>query len=100
MIAFPTWFAGTVTIVALVGLGIFLYPWLLRRVGGASAVGAITVVLTFVFYLFDRSMNTPILTSLLLATLWAAAPAGVGLFLHRAYLRSHPSPACQDTAHV
>ena len=29
MIDFPNWLAGTVTIVALIGLGIFIYPWLL-----------------------------------------------------------------------
>jgi|LNFM01.1.fsa_nt_gb hypothetical protein len=98
MIDFPNWFAGTVTIVALVGLGIFLYPWLMRQKGGHSAVGAITVVLTFVFYLFDRSMDTPIVTSWLMATLWAAAPAGVALFLHRMYRRSHPAGADDGAA--
>ncbi len=98
MIDFPNWFAGTVTIVALIGLGIFLYPWLMRHKGGHSAVGAITVVLTFVFYLFDRSMDTPIVTSLLMATLWAAAPAAVALFLHRIYQRSHPEDADDGAA--
>lgn len=93
MLDFPNWFAGTVTIAALIGLGTFLYPWLLRRAGGHSAMGAITVMLGFVFYLFDRSMNTPIAASAILATLWASMPAVVGLLLHRLYLRG---AAAQD----
>jgi hypothetical protein len=98
MIEFPTWFSGSVTLVALIGLGIFLYPWLLRRPGGRAAVGAMTVVLIIVFYLFDRSLDTPIFTSWLFAALWAAAPAAVALFLHRMYRRNHPANAESEAA--
>lgn len=98
MLDFPTWFSGTVTIVALVGLGIFLYPWLMRRRGGAAAIGALTVLLTYVFYLFDRSSDTPIIASWLLATLWALAPAGVATFLHVMYRRRQAAEANAGTA--
>jgi hypothetical protein len=83
MIDFPNGFAGTVTIAALIGLGIFLYPWLLKRSGGVPAIGAITVLLTFVFYVFDRANSVPIVTSALLAALWALAPVAAGVIVWR-----------------
>ncbi len=82
LLDFPNWFAGTVTIIALVGLGIFVYPWLLQR-RGAAVIGAVTVLLTFVFYAFDRSSNVPIATSAILAALWAFAPVLVGIIVWR-----------------
>jgi hypothetical protein len=90
MIDFPNWLAGTVTIVALIGLGIFIYPWLLRLRGGVPAIGAITVILTFVFYVFDRSNDVPIAASALLAALWALAPVAAGVVVWRL---SRPSAA-------
>jgi L-alanine-DL-glutamate epimerase-like enolase superfamily enzyme len=82
LLDFPNWFAGTFTLVALVGLGIFVYPWLLQR-RGATVIGAITVVLTFVFYTFDRSSGVSIATSAILAALWALAPVAVGVIVWR-----------------
>lgn len=79
----PTALAGSLTIAALIGLGIFIYPWLLGRKDGASAIGAITVLLTFLFYAFDRSNHVAITTSALLALLWALAPVGAGLAVYR-----------------
>lgn len=83
MIDFPTWISGTVTIVALIGLGIFIYPWLLKQKGGAGAVGAITVVLVFLFYAFDSSREVPIAVSAALAALWALAPLAAGTLVYR-----------------
>ena len=80
---FPTALAGGVTIAALVGLGIFIYPWLLGRKHGAGAIGAITVLLTFLFYTFDRSNDVPISTSAALALLWALAPVLAGVIVYR-----------------
>lgn len=93
MIDFPNWLAGTVTIVALIGLGIFIYPWLLRLRGGVPAIGAITVVLTFVFYVFDRSNQVPIAASALLAGLWALAPVAAGVVVWRLSRPSVPQDA-------
>lgn len=90
MIDFPNWLAGSVTIAALIGLGIFIYPWLLRLRGGVPAIGAVTVLLTFLFYVFDRSNSVPIATSALLAALWALAPVGAGVIVWRL---SRPSTA-------
>ena len=83
LLDFPNWFAGTVTIVALIGLGIFIYPWLLARRGGAGAIGAVTVLLSFLFYVFDRRNDVPIPVSALLALLWAVAPVAVGFIVRR-----------------
>jgi hypothetical protein len=85
---FPNWFAGTVTIVALIGLGIFIYPWLLARRGGAGAIGAVTVLLSFLFYVFDRRNDVPIPVSALLALLWAVAPVVAGIIVHRLQRKS------------
>lgn len=83
LLDFPNWFAGTATIVALIGLGIFIYPWLLARKGGAGAIGAVTVLLSFLFYVFDRRNDVPIPVSALLALLWAVAPVVTGIIVHR-----------------
>jgi hypothetical protein len=88
LLDFPNWFAGTVTIVALIGLGIFIYPWLLARKGGAGAIGAVTVLLTFLFYVFDRRNDVPIPVSALLALLWAVAPVVAGIIVHRLQRKS------------
>jgi multisubunit Na+/H+ antiporter MnhG subunit len=83
MIDFPTSVAGTVTIVALIGLGIFVYPWLLKRKDGVGVIGALTVLLAFLFYAFDSSRSEPIATSAGLALLWALAPVLAGVIVHR-----------------
>jgi hypothetical protein len=88
LLDFPNWFAGTVTIVALIGLGIFIYPWLLARKGGAGAIGAVTVLLSFLFYVFDRRNDVPIPVSALLALLWAVAPVVAGIIVHRLQRKS------------
>lgn len=83
MIDFPTPIAGTVTIVALIGLGIFIYPFLLKQRGGVGLVGAITVMLTFLFYAFDSARDEPIALSAGLAVLWALAPVAAGVIVYR-----------------
>jgi len=83
MIDFPTELAGAVTIVALVGLGIFVYPYLLKRGGGVAMIGATTLVLTFLFYAFDSTRAEPIAPSAALALVWALAPVAVALLVHR-----------------
>ena len=79
----PIGLAGSVTIVALVGLGIFAYPALLKRRGGAAAVGVGTALLAVLFYLFDRGSGTAPALSALLALLWALAPALAGVIVYR-----------------
>lgn len=79
----PNWLAGSITIATLVGLGIFVYPWLLRQKGGSAAIGAITVLLAFLFYSFDRSGAVPIAVSASLAALWALGPVAAGVIVWR-----------------
>jgi hypothetical protein len=75
--------AGTLTIVALIVFGVFVYPWLLARRGGGFAVAAITALLALLFYLFDRPGAAAPSTSLALALVWAALPAVAGLIVDR-----------------
>ena len=78
----PNALAGAATVAALVGGGIFLYPWLLGRRGGAIAVAAVTAALAALFFSFDRGGGNPT-ASAALALLWAAAPAAVGVLVFR-----------------
>ncbi|HTT11832.1 MAG TPA: hypothetical protein VMG60_13140 [Burkholderiaceae bacterium] len=75
----PASIAGSVTIVLLVVLGIFVYPWLLRRRGGALAMAASTVALAVLFYLFDQPSGVQAGTSRVLAAVWALLPVLAGL---------------------
>jgi hypothetical protein len=83
MIDVPNALAGTITIVALIGLGIFVYPWLLARRGGAAAVAVATLALALLFFQFDRGENASTATSAGLAALWALAPAIVAVIVRR-----------------
>lgn len=68
---------GTATLVALVGLGVFFYPWLLDRRFGAVGVAAITLLLVPLFWSFDRRGDAA--PSLVLAFVWALLPAITGV---------------------
>ncbi len=83
MIEFPNAFAGTVTIVALVGLGIFVYPWLLARRGGAAVIAVATLALALLFHRFDRGSGASPVVSAGFATLWALAPAITAVIVRR-----------------
>jgi hypothetical protein len=76
---------GAVTMAAFVVLGIFVYPALLKRRGGRLVLAGATMALTALFYWFDRSSNAAAgvspATSAMLALLWAAAPAVVGVLV-------------------
>jgi len=78
----PNWLAGTITVAALVGFGIFVYPRLLARRYGVVAVAASTAVLAVLFFLFDSGSGNA-MASAALALLWAAAPAAVGAVVLR-----------------
>jgi hypothetical protein len=82
MAAVPNGLAGALTVAALVGGGIFLYPWLLGRRGGALGVAAITVTLAALFFLFDHGSDNAAVSAAL-ALLWSAAPAVVGVIVFR-----------------
>jgi protein-S-isoprenylcysteine O-methyltransferase Ste14 len=77
----PVNLAGSLTILLFVGFGIFLYPWLLKRRGGYLAVGALTVMLVVLFYLFDEPAGVETSTSAILAVVWGVLPLAVGLLV-------------------
>lgn len=83
MIEVPNALAGTVTIVALVALGIFVYPWLLARRGGAAATAIATLALALLFFQFDRASGAPTAVSAAFALLWALAPAITAVIVRR-----------------
>jgi hypothetical protein len=78
----PNWLAGSLTVAILVGFGVFFYPWLLNRRGGAAATAAITAVLAMLYFVFDRGSGSPALSAGF-ALLWAVAPLAVGVIVHR-----------------
>ena len=83
MDAIPQGLAGAVTLAALVGLGIFVYPWLLKQRGGGAWVAGITAVLALLFYAFDAGTGTSDTVSAALALLWALAPVAAGVIVWR-----------------
>ena len=78
----PLWIAGSITIVALVGLGIFVYPRWLQRPRGRVLVALTTVALAALFHWFDGGRSEPVLR-VALALLWALAPVFVGTIVAR-----------------
>lgn len=77
----PVTLAGTLTILFLVGFGVFFYPWLLRRRGGVLIVGAFTAILAVLFFLFDNPNSAEAGTSGLLAAILAVLPLLTGLLV-------------------
>ena len=77
----PVGLAGVVTIVLLVGLGIFFYPWLLKQRGGLLVALVLTALLGLLFYRFDNPVGEATGTSALLAAIWAGLPLLIGLLL-------------------
>ncbi|MCS7100951.1 MAG: hypothetical protein NZL99_04550 [Burkholderiaceae bacterium] len=75
--------AGALTVVLLIGCGVFLYPWLLARRGGLPWVIALTVLLAVLFYFFDRPRAQPPVISLAFALLWTALPLVAGIAADR-----------------
>ena len=78
----PLDLAGALTVLALVGLGIFLYPWLLTKRGGALIVAALTVALAVIYYNFDRGRSSAPVAALL-GVLWALLPVVAGVITRR-----------------
>jgi hypothetical protein len=78
----PVGLAGALTILFLVGFGIFLYPWLFKRRGGFLVVAVLTVLLTLLFYFFDDSLGVETGTAATFAVIWALLPVLTGLLVH------------------
>jgi len=78
----PVAWAGAITIAALVGLGIFVYPWLLAQRGGAWIIGAITLALVPLYIYFGYG-RAGLVATVVSAVLWALAPVAACLILRR-----------------
>lgn len=92
----PVAFAGSATIVFLVGFGVFLYPWLLARPYGVFVVAALTVALTALFYVFDNPAGSDTVSSAGLGLIWALLPVGTGLLVKR--IRDRAAMAGKDAS--
>ncbi|HET9025402.1 MAG TPA: hypothetical protein VFN64_12575 [Burkholderiaceae bacterium] len=68
--AIPVAVSGAMTVTLIVVLGIFVYPALLRRPLGKGIVAISTVVLTVLFFLFDRASglsSNPVVSAIAIA---------------------------------
>ena len=79
----PLWIAGSITIVALVGLGVFVYPRWLPRPRGRVLVALTTAALAALFHWFDGGRSSEPVLRVALALLWALAPVFVGTIVAR-----------------
>lgn len=81
MNAIPAPVAGVITVALIVGLGIFVYPWLLTQRHGRWIVGSITLLVATLFMLFEGSESSSY--SRALAAGWALGPVIAGLVVSR-----------------
>lgn len=88
MPAVPTGFAGALTIVLLVGLGIFVYPWLLAQRGGRWIVAGVTTLLAALFYAFDAGSGLSGGAAVAVAAGLALGPLAAGVIVWRLQRRS------------
>ena len=81
--------AGAITIALIVGLGIFVYPWLLAQRYGAWIVGVVTILLGALFVSVQGSRSGGSSTySWVLAAGWALGPVIAGVLVHRIQRKS------------
>lgn len=78
--------AGAITIALIVGLGIFVYPWLLARRYGPWVVGLMTILLGALFVSFQGSGSSTYL--LAFAAGWALGPVIAAIIVHRIQRKS------------
>jgi hypothetical protein len=82
--------AGAITIALIVGLGIFVYPWLLTQRYGPWVVGLMTILLGALFVSFEggNSGSGSSTYSLAFAAGWALGPVIAGVIVHRIQRKS------------
>lgn len=86
-----TGLAGSLTILFLVGFGIFFYPWLLKRRGGLFVAVGLTGLLALLFYGFDAASGSRPGASVTLALVWALLPLLTGVIVKRLQTRGSGS---------
>ena len=78
--------AGAITIALIVGLGIFVYPWLLAQRYGLWIVGLMTILLSALFVVFQGSGSSTY--ALAFAAGWALGPVVAGVIVYRIQRKS------------
>jgi hypothetical protein len=84
----PVAVGGAITIVLLVGLGIFVYPWLLAQRSGKWVVAGVTVLLAALFYVFDAGSGLSGGAAVAIAAGLALGPLAAGVVVWRLQRRS------------
>jgi hypothetical protein len=79
----PVAAGGAITIVLLVGLGIFVYPWLLAQRGGKWIVALATALLAALFYVFDACSGLSGGAAAAVAAGLALGPLAAGVIVWR-----------------
>ncbi len=82
----PTPVAGAITIAVIVGLGVFVYPWLLTQRYGRWMVGLVTLLLGALFIVFQGSDSSTY--SRAMAAGWALGPVIAGVIVWRIQRKS------------
>ena len=81
----PVQVEGAITIALIVGLGIFVYPWLLAHRYGAWIVAVMTLLLggLFVAFQIGASSSSSGVYPVVLAAVWALGPVIAGVIVWR-----------------
>lgn len=79
----PVEVSGAITVALTVGLGVFVYPSLLRLPQGKGIVAIATVLLVVLFFLFDRRSGLSGGHSAGVAIAFALAPVIAGIIVYR-----------------
>lgn len=82
----PTPAAGAITIAVIVGLGVFVYPWLLTQRYGPWMVGLLTLLLGALFVIFQGSDSSTY--SRAMAAGWSLGPVIAGVIVWRIQRKS------------
>lgn len=80
----PVAVGGSITILLIVGLGIFVYPWLLAQRFGKWVIALATILLAALFYVFEAGSGVGAsATAVAVAAALALAPLVAGLIVRR-----------------
>lgn len=84
----PVAASGSITIVLIVVLGIFVYPWLLAQRSGRWIVALATMLLVALFHAYDAGSGLSGGTALAVSAGLALGPLAAGLIVWRLQRRS------------
>jgi hypothetical protein len=91
MIDLPVGVSGSISVALIVVLGIFVFPWLMRRRAGRVVVVVTTVLLAALFIAFETARGSSEAASFVVAGLLGAAPALTAVIVTRLQRAAPPS---------